>query len=203
MEEWTADLDEDRWKTDYINSGKDECGRYMIRKNTIPNASGVLFRKSVYEQAGYADGTMRLSGDWMTWVKMLLISDIAFVAEPLNYFRKHDSSVRAATGGVILEERYCIADYIRTRADVPRSVVEEVREETANMWLQPVLEGTGTISLARHRQLVRSARAFDQRIVSRLAGKYFRHVRNASFERFRGMVRGFRNAPGSPVGRRE
>ena len=30
--------------------------------------------------------------------KMLLIADIVFVPDVMNYFRKHDSSVRAATG---------------------------------------------------------------------------------------------------------
>jgi hypothetical protein len=53
----------------------------------------VVFRKSVYEQTGYADEMMRQCGDWMMWVKMLLISDVAFVAEPLNYYRMHAGSV--------------------------------------------------------------------------------------------------------------
>jgi hypothetical protein len=49
----------------------------------------VLFRKRVYEQAGYADEWVRYCGDWLMWVKMLMISDLVFVSRPLNYHRRH------------------------------------------------------------------------------------------------------------------
>jgi len=42
-------LDEQRWKKDFVNNGKDECSRYLIFKCTIPNASAALIRRSVYE----------------------------------------------------------------------------------------------------------------------------------------------------------
>lgn len=91
----TNELDLQRWKVDFIESGHVECSSFLICKNTIPNASGVLFRKSLYEQVGGADTTKVLCGDWLLWTKMLLVSDVAFVAEPLNYFRKHTSTSRA------------------------------------------------------------------------------------------------------------
>ena len=52
-EEWTNDLDRQRWKVEFINSGFDEC-RYLLYKNTIPNASAVLFRKSNFLEIGEA-----------------------------------------------------------------------------------------------------------------------------------------------------
>src|SRR5207247_9118598 len=85
---------EGRWANDFINNGRDECRYHLVSRNTIPNASAVLIRRSAYEEAGYADETMRLCGDWMMWVKLLLVSDIAFVAEPLNYYR---TNVNTAT----------------------------------------------------------------------------------------------------------
>jgi hypothetical protein len=38
---------------------------------------------------------MQLAGDWMTYINILSISDIAFVSEPLNYFRHHVDTVRS------------------------------------------------------------------------------------------------------------
>ena len=90
---YTEDLDPARWKQNFFNNGKDECNNYLFFKNTIPNASAVLFRKSVYEEAGYADEWVRYCGDWLLWVKMLMISDVVFVAHPLNYYRWHESAL--------------------------------------------------------------------------------------------------------------
>jgi hypothetical protein len=97
MENWTVDLDDQRWKTGYVNEGRLECKNYLLWKNTIPNASAVLFRRKIYLLAGGAPSEMRMSGDWMAWVRMLLISDVAFSPECLNCFRRHTSSVAATT----------------------------------------------------------------------------------------------------------
>lgn len=93
-EAWNRSLEEKRWQRDYVNSGRDEAARYLIIHNTIPNASAVLVRKDVFQRAVRGAESHRLAGDWWTWVRMLLESDIAFVAEPLNYFRMHERSVR-------------------------------------------------------------------------------------------------------------
>ena len=95
LDDWTSDLSETRWQSDFTHNGQDECRNFLVFKNTIPNASAVLIRRSVFEKSGYAADTFRLSGDWVTWFKCLLNADIGFIAEPLNYFRKHQSSVRS------------------------------------------------------------------------------------------------------------
>jgi glycosyltransferase involved in cell wall biosynthesis len=83
------------WLTDYVNSGHDECTDYLFLHNSIPNASAVLLRREVLERAGGVAHDMLLTGDWMTYVNVLLISDIAFVSAPLNYFRQHVGTVRS------------------------------------------------------------------------------------------------------------
>lgn len=89
----TADLDTTRWQRNFFNQGRDELTNYLLFKNTIPNASAVLFRKKIYEAAGYADEWVRYCGDWLLWVKMLMISDLVFVASPLNYHRRHEGAL--------------------------------------------------------------------------------------------------------------
>jgi len=83
------------WLTDYVNSGHDECTDYLFLHNSIPNASAVLLRREVLDRAGGVAHDMQLAGDWMTYVNVLSISDIAFVSAPLNYFRQHVATVRS------------------------------------------------------------------------------------------------------------
>ena len=82
------------WREDYVNAGHDECKNYMFWHNTIPNASAVLWRREILERAGGAPTDMRLCGDWMAYINVLHLSDIAFVSTPLNYFRQHRANVR-------------------------------------------------------------------------------------------------------------
>lgn len=78
--------------------GKEYIKQFLIHWNTIPNASGVIFRKKFYQLAGGAEPGIKNCSDWLTWLKMLLISDVSFIAKPLNYFRYHEQSVIALAG---------------------------------------------------------------------------------------------------------
>ena len=98
---WTSDLDPTRWKADFINNGKDEIRNYLIYKNTIPNASAVITRRSVLKEVLPVDTSFQLCGDWMHWGKLLLQTDLAYVAEPLNYWRLGSSNSRTLTPGVL------------------------------------------------------------------------------------------------------
>ena len=71
--------------------------RFMVEQNSIPNASGVVFRKSVYLNIGGAPENLKTIGDWGVWVKMLSISNIYFCHKKLNYFRMHESSCVAVS----------------------------------------------------------------------------------------------------------
>lgn len=86
-----------RWTADYCADGHEECCNYMVRCNTVPNASAVVFRKAAYHNVGGADESLNLCGDWKLWVAMALTGKVVYVAEPLNYFRFHDESLRNLT----------------------------------------------------------------------------------------------------------
>jgi hypothetical protein len=38
-----------------------------------------------------------MCGDWKLWVSMALEGRIAYLCEPLNYYREHDATVRSKT----------------------------------------------------------------------------------------------------------
>ena len=86
--------DFERWTADFRADGREECQDYLIRSCTIPNASAVLFRREVFVRVGGADESMVLCGDWKLWMAMALTGSIAYLAEPFNYHRFHDASVR-------------------------------------------------------------------------------------------------------------
>jgi hypothetical protein len=138
MDWWTDPIHPTHWKSDYLSRGAEECLCALVHRNTIPNASAVLLRKATYEQAGYADETMRFCGDWSTWVKLLLVSDVAYAAAPLNHFRvAHPHCVRSRTDSQLayLEERLRILQMIRARLPLPPTVAEQVFQSCAAEWV--------------------------------------------------------------------
>lgn len=81
--------------SDFEMNGKAYIKQFLIHRNTIPNASGVVFRKRHYQLAGGAEADIKNCSDWLTWLKVLMISDVMYLAKPLNYFRYHNQSVIA------------------------------------------------------------------------------------------------------------
>jgi glycosyltransferase involved in cell wall biosynthesis len=81
-----------KWQNDYINNGKDEISNHFFLDNSIYNVSSVLFRKSKYSEAGGAGNVLKFCGDWLFYIRILQISDIAYISRPLNTFRIHSGS---------------------------------------------------------------------------------------------------------------
>lgn len=134
LAEEVGDLDSSRWESEFVSRGSDECRRFLLWKNTIPNASAVVFRRDIYLRAGGAPETMRLAGDWLTWVRMLAISDVAFAPERLNYFRRHEATARAAASWrTFFDERWVVQRFIveagLTSADDRRKLAALVTHE--------------------------------------------------------------------------
>lgn len=114
---WTEDLAPGRWKASFRNQGSDEVARFHVLKNPILNASAVVFRRSVYQLVGGAPSDLRECGDWLTWSRMLLHSDVRFEAAQLNYFRTHSANVRTATRGAD-----SFVEFVRVQALIASSV---------------------------------------------------------------------------------
>ncbi len=117
MQWWTNDLDAYHWSADYANSGTSEIVNYLLFKNTIPNASAVIFKKSAYLKVDDSHAGMRYCGDWLLWLQLLQAGDIAYTAQPLNFFRKHTATTRTMNSAVKLrkrlEEEYDMLQYIK------------------------------------------------------------------------------------------
>ena len=91
---WEHQRDRD-WSESFTIDGRDDCLLQMKHRTSFPNASGILFRKDLYVNAGYACESFKYSGDWMTWVKILKSCKLAHIAQPLNRMREmHNNSAR-------------------------------------------------------------------------------------------------------------
>jgi glycosyltransferase involved in cell wall biosynthesis len=170
--------DKERWEKDFVNNGIDECSKYLIFENIIHNASAVLIRRSIYEKVGYADESLRLCGDWLLWVKMLLVSDIAFIAETLNYYRAHSETVRyeASRNGVFAEESYQIVRYILANIDCPKEVVEQVCETRIHRWLKIIFSKNEKTSWERQYKIYKVASTVDSKLNFRLTKKIIKKL---------------------------
>ncbi len=126
-----SDLDPKRWTADFAADGREECRNYLVQRNTIPNASAVLFRREIYERVNGADENLRLCGDWKLWAAMALTGRIGYVGQPLNYFRFHELSVRVRSQrfGADVEEYREVIRWIVERVTPPEADRTKICED--------------------------------------------------------------------------
>jgi glycosyltransferase involved in cell wall biosynthesis len=120
-----------RWTADYCADGHAECLNHMVRCNTVPNASAVVFRKAVYQRVGGADESLCLCGDWKLWAAMAMTGTVVYLAEPLNYYRFHDASVRTVTrrSGMDFAESFRVRWWILDQETRPESHASDPGEK--------------------------------------------------------------------------
>lgn len=173
-----ARLAEERWfgpsahlyKADFTAEGKEYVGRQMLLRNTIVNASSAVFRRKVAMEAGPADETFILNGDWLFWIKLLQRSNLAYVAEPLNYYRFHEQTVRRAseTNGVMIEDTCRIALFVLKNFSVAPEDAGKIREWLGNWFLGAMISNGPPMPKARRQSLLRLMSELNPRAIRQL-----------------------------------
>ena len=160
---WTDDLDKKRWHNEFINNGVEECRKYLYVKNTIPNASAVLARTQSFKKIGYADESMRLCGDWLTWIKILHQADVAFCPKRLNFWRTHPSTVRSDISKNIrsVYEKMRILSFFHENIGIDRRRTGYENEKLLRKWMSLILHTKGRISLKDNLQIYLCAKSYD------------------------------------------
>jgi hypothetical protein len=155
-------LDRHRWTADYCADGREECRNFLVVCNTIPNASAALFRKVAYELVGGADESLRLCGDWKLWAAMALTGRVAYLGEPLNYFRFHDQSVRD-TSGLILHalESLQLSRWVMKQVTPSETAREKMCVRQAKLWVPALM--SVHVPFGMKSQILREVRAIDPR----------------------------------------
>jgi glycosyltransferase involved in cell wall biosynthesis len=172
----------ERWNESFVCSGKEECKRQIFSRNDIRNTSAVLFRKAAYEQAGYADETLRLSGDWLMWMKILLLSDFAYANETLDYWRVHQASVRNTTymeGSNTLED-VKVKKYVAARLGLSRREMRDLGRHMAHCWMNSIANVNGRhIPLRQNRVIYGELAEIDKLVIWHMLGGAARRLANA------------------------
>lgn len=87
----------DYWREGYVIAGEEEIKRALCIKNTIPNVSGVLFRRSTLAStlAKVAADMIKnkVAGDWVLYLHLAAAGKLAYHAASLNHHRRHVNSV--------------------------------------------------------------------------------------------------------------
>ena len=93
LHKWMDALDEARWTASFVNCGNNEIENYLRYRNTIPNASAVVF-KNFPGMAEWINTDLKFAGDWDFWTSILRKGNIYYSSEALNFFRKHQHTTR-------------------------------------------------------------------------------------------------------------
>jgi glycosyltransferase involved in cell wall biosynthesis len=167
--------------------GREECQTYFVRTNTVCNASSVLFRKTVYDRIGGADERLRYSGDWKVWAAMALAGRVAYLSEPLNHYRVHETTVTAESKreGLVQAEYLHVVRWLLGKVTPTRAAREELNKTLRWFWTPAVT--IRRVPLGRRWSILRDAIAIHppdmrQMILAGLTTlrlKFLRHWRSA------------------------
>lgn len=95
--QYVSEISPDRWRSAYVAEGRAEIRDGLAIKNTIPNVSGVVFRKDallkVLQDHCEEIASYRVAGDWLAYAFVLEEGKIAYSPAPLNLHRRHQASV--------------------------------------------------------------------------------------------------------------
>ncbi|MDN3492431.1 glycosyltransferase family 2 protein [Winogradskyella bathintestinalis] len=76
--------------TGFTIESLEDISNYLIKEQSIPNASGVLFNTKILESINLIDlENFRNTGDRYAYIQIALKSKIYFLDDALNYFRMH------------------------------------------------------------------------------------------------------------------
>jgi hypothetical protein len=98
--DYTSDVST-KWQADYLVDGLEEIGNALCVKNTIPNVSAVVFRRSALLGAMAAIGDKlfdyRVAGDWLVYMHVLRQGKVYYSSKSFNKHRRHTASVTTST----------------------------------------------------------------------------------------------------------
>lgn len=96
-----------RCATDTLLTGH-EMGEILLKGCVISNLSAALFRLATLRAVGPLTTEYRACSDWELFFRMARASDTCYVADALNFFRQHETTIRSR-----MKERETYQEYFR------------------------------------------------------------------------------------------
>jgi glycosyltransferase involved in cell wall biosynthesis len=110
------------WSEDHVANGKQEVEQYFQNGCVINNVSAVLFRRSSIDAVGGVDTGFRYTGDWLLYLKMSLVGNLAYKAACLSNYRDHPVNTSKKSyedGSYFFERQKCFAFLYSSKAISP------------------------------------------------------------------------------------
>lgn len=133
--------DPDRWTANFSVDRRGFFRRYFALITPVPNASAVVFGKSLFERDGCADESLHLCGDWKLCTSMALEGRVVYSCEPMNYFRYHANNARSCTAqaGTDAVEYLYVTGWVLDRVSLPNSELKAIHRARAQGWMRALL----------------------------------------------------------------
>jgi len=144
--------DASRWSHDFTTDGPTEVSTTMVFSNTIPNASGVLFRKAAFDKVGVPEVTWKLNGDWLFYARLLQEGEVIFHAQPRNKFRFHEHTQRnrAIASYTAFDEILNMYVIFEQNNWVPQETLQMARAQVAMWWAANVFSMARTADVLKN-----------------------------------------------------
>jgi glycosyltransferase involved in cell wall biosynthesis len=120
---YTDAISKTHWQSWYSIPGEEEISLALSQKNTIPNASAVVFRRPHDESIRFKLSEYRLCHDWWFYSHAIRNGKISFVPQVLNYHRRHGQTVthNIEKEDRAIEEALSVKQELFTTCAVPKN----------------------------------------------------------------------------------
>jgi glycosyltransferase involved in cell wall biosynthesis/predicted O-methyltransferase YrrM len=132
FEHYVSDLEcADKWKNSYVETAHNEVNTALGIKNTVPNASGAVFRRPaempLLDDASWL--SMAVAGDWVFYLHIMRGGKIAYSKETTNFFRRYEGSAAEATyrKEIFFREVGIASRTVASLYNVPLTVLDQSR----------------------------------------------------------------------------
>ena len=121
-------------RTDLHMNGKAFFDKYLYRYCFLNNASSVIFKKSILIHIDWKHSNLKGSGDWLLWIEISRFGNIAYVNQPLNYFRIHgfNTTTQQLHNGRNEKEAIEIYQFMKDKKYI--GYFKELRERIAHIY---------------------------------------------------------------------
>jgi glycosyltransferase involved in cell wall biosynthesis len=103
-------------EAEYRSDGRTFLQQYMLGKNHLLNASGIVFRKPAPPPEEFVF-SLRYAGDRAFWISLLMTGDVVYLRKPLNNFRRHADAhtlqYRSHAGWDRIREQIAVMHWVR------------------------------------------------------------------------------------------
>lgn len=98
-------------ETSYKEIQPEEFLGYQFVRNRILSNSGTVIKKSVLEQTGLYDESLKFSQDWDLWLRIGKTGIFSYLKKSLTYIRRHSNNTSNKIDGFLSDERTILEKY--------------------------------------------------------------------------------------------